>query len=78
MKKRRPQKKSDQRFSPHAGQKAKSSSISASQELHIPIDEGFDSVSGAEDRSRTDFSLTTGAMDASVRISHAASNTIAS
>ena len=71
-------KKSDHRFSPHAGQKGKSSSISASHDVQIPVgDEGV-SDSGDVDSNRTDFSLTTGVIAASSLNSHAASKTMAS
>ena len=78
MPKRQRLKKSDYRFSPQAGQNGKSSSISASHDVHIPDDVVCSSDSGDVESNRTDFSLTTGTIDDSALNSHAASNTMAS
>ena len=76
---RLPQKKSDYRFSPQAGQNGKSSSTSASHDAQTPLGTLVCSVkSSLDDNKRTDFSWITGVTSASVRISHAAVNAIAS
>ena len=72
------QKKNDHLFSPHAGQNGRSSSISASHDVQIPVDDGVESDSGDVDSNRTDFCLTTGVIADSSLNSHAASKTIAS